>query len=496
MKNKIIRLLLLSWVFALPAHAQEDGIENLRNTSKAFASVARKVSPSVVFIQVEASQKQPAIQQFSTPFGQGSPFDNDDMLRRFFGDQFRGIPQVPGQQAPGRQGAQPRRKMMGQGSGFVFKVDSGLLSADKAYIMTNNHVVDHADKITIKFQNGKEYTAKVKGTDPKSDVAVLEIETDDVPALKLGSSSRLEVGEWVVAIGNPFGLSHTLTVGVVSAKGRSSVGINDYENFIQTDAAINPGNSGGPLVDLDGRVIGMNTAIFSRSGGSMGIGFAIPIDLAKNIANQLINTGEVVRGRIGVVIQPLTSELADSFGIEAKQGILVAQVSDNSPAQQAGIEQGDVIISYQGKKVDNVGRFRNSVSLTTPGSKEDIVVLRNGKRKNLMITIGKQDSDQQIAAGPTQSADEIGLTVQSVTSLLAKQFNIKAGNGVVVTQVKPNSIAAMAGIKIGTVILQANRKQMKNATDFKQAIKESGSKKSLVLLVKDNDFQRFVVLKW
>lgn len=487
--NNLIRILLLIWAFALPAYAQEDGIENLRNTSKAFASVARKVSPSVVFIQVESTQAQPSIQQFSIPFGQGSPF-NDDLLKRFFGDQFRRIPQVPGQ-----QGIQPRRKMMGQGSGFVFKVDNGFLS-DKTYIMTNNHVVDHADKITVKFKNGQEYIAKIKGTDPKSDVAVLEIETDKVPALKLGNSSRLEVGEWVVAIGNPFGLSHTLTVGVVSAKGRSSVGINDYENFIQTDAAINPGNSGGPLVNLDGKVIGMNTAIFSRSGGSMGIGFAIPINLAKNIAYQLINTGEVVRGRIGVVIQPLTSELAESFDVEPGQGILVAQISKDSPAQRAGIEQGDVIISYQGKKVDNIGRFRNSVSLTAPGSKEEIVVLRNGKRKNLTITIGKQDNEQKIAEGPAQSADEIGLTVQSITSQRAKQYNIKAGSGVVVTHVKPNSIAEKAGIKTGTIIIQANRKQIKSASDFKQAIKDSASNKNLVLLIKDNDFQRFVVLKW
>ncbi len=492
MNNTIfIRILLMLWVFTLPAYAQEDGIENLRNTSKAFASVARKVSPSVVFIQVESTQKQPAIQQFSSPFGGQGNLLNDDMLRRFFGDQFQMIPQQPDQQ----RRIQPRPKMMGQGSGFVFKVDDGLIS-DKTYIMTNNHVVDHADKITVKFQNGKEYTAKVKGTDPKSDVAILEIETADFPALNIGSSSRLEVGEWVVAIGNPFGLSHTLTVGVVSAKGRSSVGINDYENFIQTDAAINPGNSGGPLVNLDGQVVGMNTAIFSRSGGSMGIGFAIPIDLAKNIGNQLINSGEVVRGRIGVVIQPLTSELAESFGVEQGQGIVVAQVSDDSPAKRAGIQQGDVIISYQGKKVNNVGRFRNSVSLTPPGTEADIVVIRDGKRKELAITIAKQDGNIQVADNSAQSADEIGLTVQSISSQQAKQLNVKAGQGVVVTAVKPNSIAAMAGIKPGTVILQANRQAMKSAADFKRAVKESRNNKSLVLLIKDSDFQRFVVLKW
>ncbi len=230
---------------------------------------------------------------------------------------------------------------------------------------------------------------------------------------------------------------------------RSSVGINDYENFIQTDAAINPGNSGGPLVNLNGEVIGMNTAIFSRSGGSMGIGFAIPINLAKNIAHQLINTGEVVRGQLGVVIQPLSSELADSFGVQAGQGILVAQVSENSPAQRAGIEQGDVIISYQGKKVNSVGGFRNRVALTTPGSEAKIVLSRNGKRKNLTVTIGKQDKDFQVANRPAQSVDEIGLTVQSITPEQAKQYNIKAGNGVIVTHVTPGQ----SGLKTVEIII-------------------------------------------
>jgi len=489
MKIKI-RYILMLWFIALPAYSGDDGIESLRNTSKAFASVAKQVSPSVVFIQVESSRPQPAMQQFSTPFGQGQPF-NDEFFRRFFGDQFKGLPQNPG-----RQGVQPKQKRMGHGSGFVFKVDDGILS-DKTYIMTNNHVVDGADKITVKFKNGKEYTAKITGTDPKSDVAVLEIITDDAPALTLGNSSKLDVGEWVVAIGNPFGLNYSLTVGVVSAKGRSSIGINDYENFIQTDAAINPGNSGGPLVNLYGEVIGMNTAIFSRSGGSMGIGFAIPVDLAKNIAHQLINTGEVVRGQLGVVIQPLTRELTESFGLDQEQkGILVAQVSEDSPAQQAGIKQGDVVISYQGKKVDNVGQFRNRVSLTQPGSEEKLVVLRNGKRKNLTVKIGKQGKDLQVADGSAQSANEIGLIVQSITPQLAKQYNVKADKGVVVTQVKPNSIAANAGIRPGTVILQANRKRIKNVADFKQVIKNSQDSKKLVLLIKDNRAQRFIVLKW
>jgi serine protease Do len=489
MYKKIITYLFLCWVFTLPAYGQEQGIESLRNTSKAFASVARKVSPSVVFIQVESSRASPSIQQFSMPFGQRRPFD-DELLKRFFGGQF------PGFQPPTEQNIpQPRQRMMGQGSGFVFKVDSGLLSK-KTYILTNNHVVDHADKIRIKFHNGKEYDAKVTGTDPKSDVAVIEIKTNDIPALSMGDSSKLDVGEWVVAIGNPFGLSHTLTVGVVSAKGRTAIGINDYENFIQTDAAINPGNSGGPLVNLDGQVIGINTAIFSRSGGSMGIGFAIPINLAKTIANQLIDTGEVVRGHLGIVIQPLTSELADSFGMSSTQGILIAQVVDDSPADKSGLKQGDVIISYRGRTVDNVGEFRNQVALTTPGSKEELTILRDGKRKRLTVIIGKQDDKSQMANNSSQSTDEIGMTFQTITPQLAEQFKVRPGTGVVVTEVRPGSTAAMAGIKPGTVILQANRKRIKDATDFKKIIKGSKTTKSVVLLILSDDYQRYVVLNW
>lgn len=485
----VTRLLLVLWVFALPAYAQESGVENLRKTSKAFASIARKVSPSVVFIQVESSVRNPTM-QFSSPFANpGDPF-GDELFKRFFGDQFPGFPQAPRQ----REEPQPKQRAIGQGSGFVFKVANGILS-DKTYILTNNHVVEHAEKIRVKFQNGKGFDAKVTGTDPKSDVAVIEIKTDDIPALPLGDSTKLDVGEWVVAIGNPFGLNNTLTVGVVSAKGRTSVGINDYEDFIQTDAAINPGNSGGPLVNLDGQVVGMNTAIFSRSGGYMGIGFAIPIDLVKAIGNQLIDKGEVVRGHLGVVIQSLTSELAKSFSIN-QEGILVAQVSEDSPAEKAGLKQGDVIINYRGRKVQSVGGFRNQVSLTNPGSKAELIILRDGKRKKLTVKIGKQNKNLQVASGPAQSSDEIGMTVQTITSQLAEQFNIKQGTGVVVTKVKSGSIAAMAGIEKGTVILQVNRKKVKNAVEFKRAIKTSSANKRVLLLIRGDDYQRYIALNW
>ncbi|HET7687130.1 MAG TPA: trypsin-like peptidase domain-containing protein, partial [Candidatus Macondimonas sp.] len=281
--------LILLFVLSSAVHALDGGVESLRQTGKAFASVARAVSPAVVFIQVEGKASPTALRRFPSPFDETWPF-GDDLFRRFFGDRFPGFPQIPEQEMP-----KGERRVIGQGSGFVFAAKDGLWS-DKTYILTNNHVVEDAEKIRIQFQDGREFDATITGRDPQSDVAVLEIEADGLTPLRWGDSSALEVGEWVVAIGNPFGLSHTLTVGVVSAKGRTSLGISDYEDFIQTDAAINPGNSGGPLVNLDGEVVGVNTAIFSRSGGYMGVGFAIPSNLAKAIADQLIEHGEVTRG--------------------------------------------------------------------------------------------------------------------------------------------------------------------------------------------------------
>jgi serine protease Do len=480
---------ILLLVFVSAAHALDGGVESLRQTGKAFASVARAVSPSVVFIQVEGKASPTAISGFSSPFGQEFPF-GDDLFKRFFGDQFSGIPQMPKQEEPKHE-----RRAIGQGSGFVFAAKDGLMS-DKTYILTNNHVVEDAEKIRVTFQDGREFDAKVTGRDPQSDVAVVEIKAGGLPSLRWGNSSDLEVGEWVVAIGNPFGLSHTLTVGVVSAKGRTSVGINDYEDFIQTDAAINPGNSGGPLVNLDGEVVGINTAIFSRSGGYMGVGFAIPSNLAKAIAYQLIEHGEVTRGYLGIVIQQLTPDLAESFGIDSAKGILVAQVSEDSPAENAGLRQGDVIVEYRGEPVTDVGSFRNQVSLTAPGSTEAVTVLRGDKRKTLQVTIGRLTEDKLIAQGSAQSADEIGLTVQTLTPQLAEQFDAKPGEGVVVTEVRPGSVAAMAGIETGSVILQVNREPVGSAADFQRAVKQAPSDKRVLLLVRKGGMQRYVALSW
>lgn len=482
--------LFLMWVVAIPVYAADGGVESLRRTSKAFASVAKEVSPSVVFIKVE-SKAASNVTQFNSPFGPGSPFGNDEFFKHFFGDQFPGFPE-------GQQPQSPKRKhrTIGQGSGFVFSAKDGI-SSGKSYILTNNHVIENAEKITVKFQDGREFEAKIKGRDPQSDVAVLEVDSPKLPALSFSDSTQLEVGEWVVAIGNPFGLSHTLTVGVVSAKGRTSVGINAYEDFIQTDAAINPGNSGGPLVNLDGEVVGINTAIFSRSGGYMGVSFAIPSNLAQQIAYQLIKKGEVTRGFLGIIIQQITPELAESFDVKPGQGIIVSQVNDNSPAEKAGLRQGDVIVEFKGKPVKEVGSFRNQVALIPPGSREKLVILRNGKRKIVHITIGKLSEDDKLAAaGPTQNTEEIGISVQTLTPQVAKQFNIEPGKGVVVTQVQPGSIAAMGGIRAGMVILEVNQNPVKNAAEFKREVNKSSKNKRVLFLTRNGNIQQFIVLNW
>jgi serine protease Do len=483
-KRFALYCIVLSSFISVSAHAMGGGLESLRQTGKAFATVAKSVSPSVVFIQVESEPNAPEIERFPFSFGDGWPFTGKE-FKRFFGEPFQAVPKRPHR----------KRKAMGQGSGFILPNQGGMLS-DKTYILTNNHVVDDAQTIRVKLNDGREYEAEVTGHDPQSDIAVIEIAERGLPALPLGDSSRLEVGEWVVAMGNPFGLSHTLTVGVVSATGRTSLGLNDYEDFIQTDAAINPGNSGGPLVNLDGEAIGMNTAIFSRSGGYMGVGFAIPINLAKNIADQLIQDGTVTRGYLGIMIQQLTAALAESFGIEPGEGILVAEVSDDTPAQQAGLRQGDVIVAYRGKPVSDIGSFRNAIALTAPGSREKLTVLRDGQQLTLIVTIGTLSKEKLATAGSAHASDELGLTIQTLTPQLAESFGAEAGQGVVVTEVEAGSVAARAGIDTGTVILQVNRKPVTSVDEFQRMIRDSSDSGRVVLLLRKDNRQRYVALSW
>jgi serine protease Do len=353
-----IIVLLVLLFFVIPVQSQDNGMEILRQSSKAFASVGRSVSPSVVFIQVEATKRYSSYHQFPMPLDEQWPFGSD-FFKRFFDDNF----------GDNKKSQKPRKqpKVVGQGSGFIFASKERLF-VDQSYILTNNHVV---------------------------------------------------------AIGNPFGLSHTLTVGVVSTTGRNSLGINDYEDFIQTDAAINPGNSGGPLVNLDGDVVGINTAIFSKSGGYMGIGFAIPINLANDIAQQLMKYGEVTRGYLGV---------------------LVAQVMDDSAATEAGIKQGDIIISFRDKPILSIASFRNLVTLTSPDSEVLLKVIRDGKPVKVTVTINKLTQEKEQTLSHDQQSEELGLTVQNITPNLAEKFGVKSGQGVLITEVKTGSVADMANI--------------------------------------------------
>ena len=462
------------------AVAQDAGLESLRETGKAFRSVAKQVGPAVVYIRVEKEVESQGTA--GSPFG-GHPF-GDEFFRRFFGQ--------PPQQGQPRQPQQPQKKApkrreSGQGSGFIISADG--------YIMTNNHVVADADKVTVQLLDGSEYTAEIVGTDPPTDVALIKIDADEkLPFLSLGDSDKLEVGDWVLAFGNPFGLSHTLTAGIVSAKGRSGIGLTDYENFIQTDAAINPGNSGGPLINLDGEVVGMNSAIFSRSGGYMGIGFAIPINMANNIYQQLVKHGGVTRGLLGVHIQDLTKDLAESFDIDQREGILVAQVMEDSPAEKGGFKQGDVILKLNGNKVDKVARFRNQVAMTRPGTEVEFLVLRDGKKKKIKAVIGTMETDD---AGQQVSSDklpELGMRLQKLTRDLAEQFGYEGAQGVLVTDVEPGSIAARAGIKRGNLIEEVNRNEVETPDQVKKLIKDS-KKKTVLLLVRQGDASRYLALK-
>ena len=459
---------------AAPAIAREEGLESLRQSGQAFRSVAKKVSPAVVFIQVEQEVDGQDPAQYFSP--SGSPF-GEEFFRHFFG----GPPQS---QRP-RQ-APSKRRSVGQGSGFVISPDG--------YILTNNHVVDKADKVRVKTQDGSEYTAKVVGTDPPSDLAVIKIDKSDLPFLRLADSDRLEVGDWVLAVGNPFGLSHTLTAGIVSAKGRSGIGLNDYENFIQTDAAINPGNSGGPLVDLEGEVVGINTAIFSRSGGYMGIGFAIPVNMARQIRDQLIEHGEVTRGQLGAYIQDLTTDLAEPFGLKDTQGILVSEVMEGSSAEKAGLQRGDVIRRVDGEKVSGAAELRNRIALTPPGTKVGLTVLRDGKEKKLTAVVGKLESDESGPATKPGKLPEIGLGLQALTPELAERLGYQGEKGVLVASVDPGSPASRAGIERGDLIQEIDRQAVANPDEAHRILMAAKGKTHL-LLIRHGESTRYLTLK-
>jgi serine protease Do len=469
---------------APPAVAQDNDIAMLERSGKAFSAVVKKAGPAVVYINVEQEVKGGG-RQLEEMFGA------DEFLRRFFGDQ---LEQFQQQRPQPRQPQRPQRpfKQQGAGSGFIISPD-GL-------ILTNNHVVENADKITVKLADKREFTAKVVGTDPQSDVALIKIEGSNLPMLPLGDSNELEVGEWVIAIGSPFELSQSVTVGVVSAKGRNKIGINDYENFIQTDAAINPGNSGGPLLNIKGQAVGINTAIFSRSGGYMGIGFAIPINMAKSIEEQLRSHGKVVRGWLGLIIQDVDDNLAQSFNLGKTEGILVSEVTPGSPAEKAGLKQGDVVLALNGSTLTDVSDLRNRVAMIAPGTSVTLDIIRDSVRQQVGVLIAEQPSDfseggkAKLRQQSGSALEKLGLSLQELSPDLAEQFGYSKGQGVIVAEVEAGSPADNVGIEPGQLIEEVNRVRVRSLAELKEALKKGGSQ--VLLKVRAGEFSRYVALKY
>ncbi len=446
----------------------------LDKSSKAFVNVVKKAKPAVVHIKVEKTSR-------TNNYGGQIPEEmlNHPFFEQFFGPQFR-------QQMPRPQ----EFKQQGQGSGFII--------SEKGLILTNNHVVEGADVVKVILSDNREFVAKIVGTDPQTDVALVKIDDpENLPVLPIGDSSALEVGEWVIAIGNPFGLSQTVTVGVVSATGRSSVGINEYENFIQTDAAINPGNSGGPLINGRGEVVGINTALFSRTGGYMGIGFAIPINMAKSIENQLQTKGKVTRGWLGVVIQNVDKNLAESFGLKQAGGILVSEVQKDSPAGAAGLQRDDIILRLNDTILTDVSDLRNRVALLQPGTKALLDIVRDGRDKKVQITIGEQPASFSSAGKATkdsESLDKYGFTLQELTPELAEKFEYKSGSGLIISDIQPGSPAEAAGLKPGYLVEEVNRVKVQNLGDLKKGLEQSGKSGKILLRVRFGDYSTYVVL--
>lgn len=436
-----------------------------------LSDLVKGVKPAVVNISTTTVVKGLDMhERFFGPSNPPNPFKDffgNDFFDRFFGDS-------------------PRRefKQRSLGSGFIIDKEG--------YILTNNHVVEKAQSIKVKLSDGKEYDAQIKGRDPKTDIALIKINSkNNLPVAALGNSDQIEVGDWVVAIGNPFGLETTVTTGIISAKGRV-IGAGPYDDFIQTDASINPGNSGGPLYNLKGEVVGINTAIVS---GGQGIGFAIPINVAKNMLSQLKTKGKVDRGWLGVVIQKVTPEIAKGFGLKESEGALVGDVMENSPAEKVDLRRGDIIISFDGKKIKDMDTLPKLVGSTEIGKKVKIAIIRDGKTIEKEIVIGElKDESMQISRKPTTEKD-FGIVVQDITPEIAIHMNLKDKKGVIVTDIQPGSPAQEADIRSGDVIREIGRKPIRNVSDFKAAMKSANIKEGIVVLIKRENTTFYAVLR-
>jgi serine protease Do len=480
--NRTLTVLSAALLMAAPfmAYAEQEiaaaaPAAKVERTFPAFTQIAKKAMPATVFIKATINPQ---------PFygsEQQNPFDlfGDDFFRRFFG-------------MPNGQGFQPipQQQQVAGGSGFFVSADG--------YIVTNYHVVKDANQITIVLNDGREFPATVSGSDPRTDLAVLKINETNLPYLSFGSSDELEIGEWVVAIGSPFALESSLTVGVVSAKGRQDLGITSLEDFIQTDAVINPGNSGGPLLNLQGQVIGVNTAIMSRTGGYMGIGFSIPSHMVQHVIDQIMNSGGVHQAYLGVILQQIDKELADALGLEKTDGVLISDLMKDSPAAKGGLQQGDIILEYNGKSAKTVANFRKEIALMDPGQTIHLKVLRNNSTINLQFPLGVQ-SDAEVTS--EEMTQKIGIEVENPSSEMASRLNMPPTmQGVIITKVQPGSPAHKAGLKPGFLItgvaMQGNEpKIVRNTAEFDAALSEVNKRKHVILIVRHQNYQRYYTIK-
>jgi serine protease Do len=447
------------------------GRQALQALSNAFASVAVNVNPSVVTIFTET-----IIKQRRTPFFQ-FPFED------FFGEDFGKYFQNP---------ETPQREQRQQGLG------SGVIVADNGFIITNNHVVQGADDIKIRLMDNREYEAEIKGTDPRTDLAIIKIKADNLQAIKFGNSDVARVGEWVLAIGSPLSpnLAHTVTSGIISAKGRSGLfDPRQFEDFIQTDAAINPGNSGGALVNLKGELIGINTAIASRTGGFLGIGFAIPSNLANKVMTDILEKGRVVRGWLGVYIQDVTEDLAKALKLENPSGVLISSVQDDSPAKKAGLKSEDVILQFDDKEVKNSTELRNLVASNSPNTTVTLKILRDGKKMDVRVKLGEfpEEKSGQPTAVASKAKEKIGIEVANLSSSLVERYELKIKKGgVVITNVGSGSVAAQSGLRPGDVILKVNRKPVENLAKYNELMEDVNSGDSLLFYIQRGEGKVFI----
>jgi len=447
------------------AKISDQSIDLLTRTGKAMAEVTASVKPAIVNISTTRTVKVS---------GGVDPFFDDPFFRRFFGDQFN------------KQRHPKEQKSMGLGSGVIVTSDG--------YIITNYHVVKEADDIKVTLTDKKEYPGKVIGSDPKTEIAVVKIEAKNLPTVAWGNSDRLQVGEVVLAVGNPFGLNQTVTMGIVSALGRANVGIADYEDFIQTDAAINPGNSGGALVNVRGELVGINTAIYSTSGGYQGIGFAIPSNMVKSIMDSLVGKGKVIRGWLGVSIQKVTPELAKQFDLKDEIGALIGDLTEGGPAEKAGLLRGDIIIEYDGRKIEEPNLLRNMVANTLPGEKHTVKILREGKTLSITITIGELPADAQASETGAYDNAMKGVGVQDISADIAKKLKVpERVKGVIVTDIDEGSMAAGV-LAQGDVIQEINRKKVADVKGYREIVSKIKKEESVLLLIFRGGSSIFVTL--